>query len=362
MKKIHVNPVGTLPRDVKLEKLCNTLNSLQEEYEFIVMDEIYLEDFTVFTRQSLFNLLGEGENNVYCNIILTNYPFIDNFFTWTEDTDKIGITLWQIEEIYLHAEKDVYDYILFSISTELTWLELKRNAIKTKPNIHFSNLFHRETRGCPFDLCAYKLDKIKKLSNPVLCSKCRRKLDEWKVSTELLSNVIEYLKEYKLSDIYYEGRDADTVFKILQILGMLGNCSREYLRRKKNNEVVKIKNEKDLQDFLFILMKPTFPDIKSEVYCPPVGIVGRIPDFVFPKTNVILETKFVRDEKHAKKVLEEVMIDIESFYVYPNCKIMIFYIFDPSRFITDPGVWETDLNGIRQIRDRTFEVRVVIEN
>ena len=133
---------------------------------------------------------------------MTNYPFIDNFFTWTEDIDKIGITLWQTEEIYLHAEKDVYDYILFSISTELTWLELKRNAIKTKPNIHFSNLFHRETRGCPFDLCAYKLDKIKKLSNPVLCSKCRRKLDEWKVSTELLSNVIEYLKEYKLSDIY----------------------------------------------------------------------------------------------------------------------------------------------------------------
>lgn len=118
--------------------------------------------------------------------------------------------------------------------------------------------------------------------------------------------------------------------------------------------------EQDMQDLLFAVMKPIFPDARPEEYTPKHGTNSKRIDFVIPEISTVIETKYVRDSSHASKVSDEIKVDIESYHTHTNCQRMYGIIWDGNSYITDKENFERDLTGPRTIDGEEFQVEIKI--
>jgi hypothetical protein len=72
------------------------------------------------------------------------------------------------------------------------------------------------------------------------------------------------------------------------------------------------------------------------------------------------ETKIIRDAGHARRVADELKIDIESYHAHPMCKRLLAFVFDPHSHIVDPNAITKDLSGVRIKGDHKFDVQVIV--
>lgn len=116
-------------------------------------------------------------------------------------------------------------------------------------------------------------------------------------------------------------------------------------------QMIKIKNEYDLQHLLYAVLKPIYLDIRSEVTEDSgVGMVRS--DLKIPQLQVVVETKCTREKMHLKKLTEEIEADI----VHYSEKNIIFFVYDKYKIIKERQSYEKYFN-------RTFDgknVRIVI--
>ena len=69
------------------------------------------------------------------------------------------------------------------------------------------------------------------------------------------------------------------------------------------------------------------------------------------------EVKYVRDGTHAKKIGDELIIDIAHYRTHPQCKQLWIVVYDPQKLVRNPGGLASDLDGQSEgIRIRTFVV------
>jgi len=83
-------------------------------------------------------------------------------------------------------------------------------------------------------------------------------------------------------------------------------------------------------------------------------------DFLLPAYSLVIETKIVRDRVHAKKVGDELIIDIEHYKKHPACKILWCVIYDPDQLITNAQGLRNDLEGARTSKDGEVAVKVFV--
>ena len=51
----------------------------------------------------------------------------------------------------------------------------------------------------------------------------------------------------------------------------------------------------------------------------------------------VIELKFVRDRTHAKRIGDELIIDIEHYRVHPQCKTLGCVVYDPDNLLIECG-------------------------
>ncbi|EEW7373635.1 transposase, partial [Escherichia coli] len=83
-------------------------------------------------------------------------------------------------------------------------------------------------------------------------------------------------------------------------------------------------------------------------------------DFLLPAHKLVLETKIVRDRNHAKKVGDELIIDIEHYRRHDSCKHLWCIIYDPNQYITNSQGLKSDLEGERVSKDGEVIVKVYV--
>jgi hypothetical protein len=80
-------------------------------------------------------------------------------------------------------------------------------------------------------------------------------------------------------------------------------------------------------------------------------------DFVLPEHTSVIEVKYVRDNTHAKKIGDELIIDIAHYKAHPHCKQLWIVVYDPGGLIRNPGGLISDLDTHSEsIKVRTFIV------
>lgn len=130
--------------------------------------------------------------------------------------------------------------------------------------------------------------------------------------------------------------------------------------RRKGFQPLSFGSEYDVQDLLHALMRPWISDIRPEEFTPSYAGSSTRMDFLLPDYSLVIETKIVRDRSHAKRIGDELIIDIEHYRRHPECKRLWCVIYDPDQLITNAEGLKADLEGSRSSKDGQVVVKVFV--
>ncbi len=130
--------------------------------------------------------------------------------------------------------------------------------------------------------------------------------------------------------------------------------------RRKGVQPLSFGNEYDVQDLLHALLRPWIGDIRPEEFTPSYAGASTRMDFLLPAHELVVETKIVRDRSHAKRIGDELIIDIEHYRRHPNCATLWCVVYDPDQLITNMQGMKDDLDGIRKSKDGEVTVKTFI--
>ncbi|EPH6761937.1 transposase [Cronobacter dublinensis] len=130
--------------------------------------------------------------------------------------------------------------------------------------------------------------------------------------------------------------------------------------RRKGSQPLSFDNEYDVQDLLHSLLRPWIQDIRPEEFTPSYAGSSTRMDFLLPAHRLVIETKIVRDRNHAKKVGDELIIDVEHYRRHNDCEFLWCVIYDPNHYITNSQGLKIDLEGERISKDGSIKVKVFV--
>jgi hypothetical protein len=130
--------------------------------------------------------------------------------------------------------------------------------------------------------------------------------------------------------------------------------------RRKGAQPLAFNNEYDVQDLLHALLRPWVSDIRPEEFTPSYAGSSTRMDFLLPKHKLVLELKFVRDRAHAKKIGDELIIDIEHYRCHQACDQLWCVLFDPEHLLLNAEGLKSDLEGERITKVGSVKVRLFV--
>jgi hypothetical protein len=107
-----------------------------------------------------------------------------------------------------------------------------------------------------------------------------------------------------------------------------------------------IENEYHVQNILWAVLAPLFPDLNDEETLPPVGQKNPRVDLSIPSVFTIVEVKFVRAGKPFQDVIEEIAADASLYATDPRWRHLVPFVWDNARRTEEhPKL----LTGLRQL-------------
>jgi len=204
--------------------------------------------------------------------------------------------------------------------------------------------------------------------------------DDWKQRRARVENALEEngLRYYRFGRVLPQGADFGApdassiaaqpspskparVEELLEIIIRgLRRAMHPLTHRRKGTQPLSFGSEYDVQDLLHALLRPWVSDIRPEEFTPSYAGSSTRMDFLLPAHKLVIETKIVRDRAHAKRVGDELIVDIDHYRRHPSCQSLWCVIYDPDQLITNADGLKTDLQGPRSSNDGTVHVRVFV--
>jgi hypothetical protein len=151
--------------------------------------------------------------------------------------------------------------------------------------------------------------------------------------------------------------DPQRVFKAVQSLCLRFHAVARQLRaRHEGRPTLDVEDEYDVQDLLHALLRLYFDDIRPEEWTPSYAGKSSRMDFLLKKEKVVIEVKKTRNGLDAKRLGEELIIDMAHYRNHSDCHTLICFVYDPENRVANPAGLEADLS--RNEPDLT--VRVII--
>lgn len=112
-------------------------------------------------------------------------------------------------------------------------------------------------------------------------------------------------------------------------------CVRYLNTRRSAGAVINIESEADVQDVLYLILRPWIIDLAYESPGDKSGNRFVIKDFSSAAARFVIDAKYIRDKEHGKSISKELHDDIEMYRTHPRCDDLIFFIYDPDGYIPD---------------------------
>ena len=117
-------------------------------------------------------------------------------------------------------------------------------------------------------------------------------------------------------------------------------------RHSRRPPLAEIKDEYDVQDVLRGVLSGLFDDVRDEETTPShAGLRSRM-DLLLKREQIVIETKMTRDGLDQRKVAEELAIDKELYRSHPDCRTLVFFVYDPGHRLANPTALEADLTDL----------------
>jgi REase_DpnII-MboI len=130
--------------------------------------------------------------------------------------------------------------------------------------------------------------------------------------------------------------------------------------RRKGAQSLSLSTEWDVQDLLHALLRPWVADIRPEEFTPSYAGSSTRMDFLLPKHKLVIELNFVRNKEHARKVGNELIIDIAHYEKHQGCDRLWCVVYDPDHLIVNPEGLKEDLERPRSSKEGTVQVKVLV--
>jgi REase_DpnII-MboI len=130
----------------------------------------------------------------------------------------------------------------------------------------------------------------------------------------------------------------------------------ELLKREHKSGSLSFSDEYDLQRLLHAVLHLSFADVRPEDFTPSRGGANSRIDFILPEVRIAVEAKMTRDGLAARRLGEELAVDILRYQAHPDAAALFAIIYDPSRRVSNPVGFERDLLS----NSDDFPVRVVV--
>jgi hypothetical protein len=135
--------------------------------------------------------------------------------------------------------------------------------------------------------------------------------------------------------------------EILAGLGEFIECVRYLNTRRSGGAILKLESEADVQDAIYIMLRPWVHDLIPESPGEREANRYTIKDFVSKKAKTIVEAKYIRDKEHGKSISKELHDDIENYRHHPDCRKLIFFVYDRDALIPDQGALKRQIETER---------------
>lgn len=157
------------------------------------------------------------------------------------------------------------------------------------------------------------------------------------------------------------GASGTTVEDLMVALNEFSEIMRYLNTRRSTGTVLALDSEADVQDALYIIIRPWVRDLVCENPTDKIANRFTIRDFVSRSLRLVIEAKYVRDETHGKSISKELHDDIEVYRHNPACDTIIFFIYDPNALIPDGRELRRTIEESRVYGGRSLTCRLVIK-
>jgi hypothetical protein len=114
---------------------------------------------------------------------------------------------------------------------------------------------------------------------------------------------------------------------------------------REGRSTIVMKDEYDVQDAMFALLRLYFDDVRGEEYTPSyAGSTARM-DFLLKRERIVIETKMTRATLRQKEVVKQLIIDKDHYRKHPDCETLVCFVYDPEGFCDNPVALEDDVSG-----------------
>lgn len=161
------------------------------------------------------------------------------------------------------------------------------------------------------------------------------------------------LKQAQLAAALEGRRDTEAVTQLWDRFHLF---ARQLRQRHNDRPTLNIDDEYDVQDALHALLRLQYDDVREEEWTPSYAGGAARMDFLLPAAEAVVEVKMTRPSLTAKKLGEELIVDIAKYRQHPQCRALLCLVYDPQGYIANPRGIENDLNS----DEEEMAVRVVI--
>lgn len=147
------------------------------------------------------------------------------------------------------------------------------------------------------------------------------------------------------------------VADVVRVLGGIGRSMRSWTWEEKartsNSPMVRweVANEYHVQNLLWVVLAPLFPDLNAEEYAAPVGQKNPRMDLTIPSLGLVIEVKFVRPGTRFQDIIEEVAADASLYGADPKWKSLVPFIWDDSGRVEEHAVLVRGLCALTIVED-----------
>lgn len=135
--------------------------------------------------------------------------------------------------------------------------------------------------------------------------------------------------------------------QIVSALNQFMECVRYLNTRRSNGAKLNLESEADVQDALYLMLRPWVLDLVYENPTDKVGNRFAIKDFISKEARTVIEAKYIRDAAHGKSIAKELHDDIETYRHHPNCDHLVFFVYDPESLIPNVAALQAEMTTKR---------------
>lgn len=150
-----------------------------------------------------------------------------------------------------------------------------------------------------------------------------------------VSSVLGALAQLGSTTAARETTSTPEIKLVITALGEFDACVRYLNTRRSAGAVINIQSEADVQDVLYLLLRPWVVDLIYESPGDKSGNRYVIKDFSSAAGRFVLDAKYIRDREHGRLISKELHDDIEMYRTHLRCDDLVFFVYDPEVFIPD---------------------------